>query len=75
MKKPQPPPTEKQIEVYSKFAKSRHPRRPHDVALEMGFNESAPIYDKITALMKKGYLERSGFGKNTFYHVTDKPIP
>jgi len=60
--------TNKQQTVFEAFRQSGK-IRPHSLALKMGHKESAPIYGAITALKKKGLLERLKEGKHIYYQV------
>lgn len=60
--------TDKQRTVLNAFIESGK-IRPHNLALKLGHTESAPIYGAITALKKKGYIERLKEGKHVFYQV------
>lgn len=60
--------TEKQKTVLKVFEDNGQ-LTPHDAASRLGHNESAPIFDAIKTLVRRGLLEKSGKGKNTFYSI------
>lgn len=63
--------TEKQRLVFSAL-KILGEHRPHDLAKRMGYTESAYISQQLSALYKKGLINKKGSGKKTTYKINEK---
>lgn len=59
--------TEKQKTVYDEFAKYETAQRPLDIAISLGYNESAYISYEIKVLLKMNYLIQDNKGSMTKY--------
>lgn len=63
--------TDKQKRVYE-AVRILGPVRPHTLAKEMGYTESAYIMQQLLALKKKGYIIKTGSGKLTKYELNEE---
>ena len=63
------PITKKQKEVLQAFEKEGE-ASPHQIALKLGFKESASIFGSIKSLVKKGKLKQTVKGRHSKYKKT-----
>lgn len=63
--------TDKQRRVYQ-AVKTLGPIRPHNLALRLGYSESAPIAHELKVLTQHTLLTKTGKGKTTKYELNEK---
>ncbi len=63
--------TNKQRRIFQ-AVKTLGPIRPHDLALRLGYSESAHVAQELKVLMKHTLLTKTGKGKTTKYELNEK---
>jgi DNA-binding MarR family transcriptional regulator len=61
--------TDKQQEVLTGLIACNEPVTPKELALFLGYTESAYIFTQLKSLLRKGYITKTGTGRYTKYRA------